>query len=51
MKTYLDTTGVEFSHVGNLEQEEWLYEHYEKHMLENIAEDLKVHIAKGIIKS
>lgn len=50
IRTYLNTTAVEFSHVGNMEEEEWLYQNYEKYMLGNLEPEKRVRIARDLVR-
>lgn len=49
-EVYMGTTGVEFDHIINVQEKEWLYSTFETLKLSKIENDLRVKMAKNLIE-
>lgn len=50
-KMYCDKVGVEFKHVECAEERQWLYENYEKAMLEPLPKSEKLNVLSHLIRA
>jgi 2-oxoglutarate dehydrogenase complex dehydrogenase (E1) component-like enzyme len=50
-KIYTSNVGVEFSHITNTEEADWLYRNYERSMLENLAPSEKLNIHQLLVQT